>query len=67
MKKKQAEMVYCQQHKVHVDLTQGFGQCIEKNQCFSDDPCPFSTKFHQPSAQTNGAIPITVIRNPSRP
>jgi hypothetical protein len=65
MKKKQAEMVYCQQHRVNVDLRQGFSQCIEENQCFSDDPCPFSAKFHQPSAQTDSAPPIAAAPNPS--
>ncbi|CAN5347408.1 hypothetical protein BH10PSE16_BH10PSE16_13180 [soil metagenome] len=65
MKKKQAEMVYCKQLMVNVDLRQGFGKCIEKNQCFSDDSCPFSQKFHQPPAQTDGAAPMTATPNSS--
>ena len=67
MKKKQAEMVYCEQHRVNVDLKQGFYKCIEENQCFSDDPCPWSTRFHQPPAPIDGAAPLTAPPNSFRP
>ena len=60
---KQAELVYCKERMVNVDLRQGFQKCIEENQCFSDDPCPLSGKFHQPPAQMDGAAPVTAIVN----
>ena len=60
---KQSELAYCEERKVNVDLRQGFQKCIEENQCFSDDPCPLSGKFHQPPAQMDGAAPVTTITN----
>ena len=58
---KQAELAYCKERMVNVDLGQGFHKCIEENQCFSDDPCPLAGKFQHPPAQLNGAAPVTAI------
>ena len=60
---KQAELAYCKERMVNVDLGQGFHKCIEENQCFSDDPCPLAGKFQHPPAQLNGAAPVTAIAN----
>ena len=60
---KQVELAYCKERGVNVDLKQGLHKCIEKNQCFSDDPCPLDGKFHQPAAQMDGAAPVAAIAN----
>lgn len=59
---KQANLAYCKVCKVNVDLRQGFHKCIEENQCFSDDPCPLSGKFHQlPAQKMEGAAAVTAV------
>lgn len=63
--KKQPDMVYCKEHRVKVDLRQGFRNCIEENQCFSDDPCPWSSKFHQPPDSVDGAVPVSATPDSS--
>lgn len=63
--KKQPDMVYCKEHRVKVDLSQGFRNCIEENQCFSDDPCPWSSKFHQPPVPVDGAVAVSATPDPS--
>ena len=50
---KQAAPAYCKERKVNVDLRHGFHECIKENQCFSDDPCPLSEKFHPTAAQSD--------------
>jgi len=67
MEKQPVEMVFCPQLGVRVDLRQGFRHCIEANQCFSDDPCPFSQRFHQPPAQPDGAASAGAPAGPPGP
>lgn len=45
--KEQTGSVYCKERMVNVDLQKGFHRCIEENQCFSDEPCPFDGRFDQ--------------------
>ena len=53
----QTKMVFCKDRMVHVDLQQGFHQCIVENQCFSDEPCPLDGQFDQPPVQAQLATP----------
>lgn len=65
--KKQPDMVDCKVLLVKVDLRRGFQKCIEENQCFSDDPCPWSGQFRQPPAPVDGALAAGATPGPSRP
>ena len=61
---KPAELSYCKQRMVNVNLRQGLHKCIVENQCFSDDPCPFDGKFHQPPpAPLVSAAPVAAVAN----
>ena len=62
----QAKLTQCKYRMVQVDLRQGFDKCIEENQCFSDDPCPLSGKFDQPSAQRDDADSVPAVVNSFR-
>jgi len=64
--KKPVSLVYCKERKIKVDLAQGVHRCIEENQCFSDDPCPWSSQFHQPSAPVGDATSGMAQPAPSR-
>lgn len=39
---------HCPSRNVSVNLQQGFHQCIQDHQCFSDEPCPLHGKFAPP-------------------
>lgn len=41
-------LAHCPSRNVSVQLKQGFRQCIEDHQCFSDEPCPLHGKFAPP-------------------
>lgn len=55
---KQKELVYCKDRMVNVDLQKGFHNCIEENQCFSDEPCPLEGRFDQPPADARSGASL---------
>jgi hypothetical protein len=45
---KSHHLAHCPSRSVSVNLQQGFYQCIQDHQCFSDEPCPLHGKFAPP-------------------
>ena len=57
---KEVQFAYCGFRKTDVDLAQGFYDCIQEKQCFSDEPCPLYGCFKHPQFKDEKCRVVTV-------
>jgi hypothetical protein len=56
---KSKELRFCSMRSTYTNVNDSFEKCIEKNQCFDDEPCPLQHEFCSKEATNSNPVPAT--------